>query len=76
MKTNDNGDSPKVFCPKEGEFLNSSYMLSLICKLIPCSEMKIQGPFFLILYSSGSQVKLVDESVGGGSKDISVRSFL
>ena len=47
--------------------------------------MKIQGPLFLILCSSGSQVKLVDESVREGSetvqrqegvsKDTSVRKF-
>ena len=32
--------------------------------------MKIQGPLFLILCSSGSQVKLVDESVGEGSETV------
>ena len=26
VRTNDKGASPKVFCPKEGGFLNSSYM--------------------------------------------------
>ena len=32
--------------------------------------VKIQGPLFLILCSSGSQVKLVDESVGEGSETV------
>ena len=32
--------------------------------------MKIQGPLFLILCGSGSQVKLVDESVGEESENV------